>query len=137
MTILGVNFTKISVEKKEIAKGKISINNNISIKEIKEQDLAPGKNIEQKGIQFIFEFASKYEPKVAEIKLSGNVMFIGTNKQTEEIIKSWKKDKKVSKEIMTPILNSALTKCNIQSLILSQQVNLPPPIPLPKVGTKK
>jgi hypothetical protein len=34
---------------------------------------------------------------------------------------------------MENILNSILTKCNIQALILSQDVNLPSPIPLPKV----
>ena len=133
MAIIGVNFTKINIERKEAARGKINISNNIAIKDVKERDIAPGKTIDQKGVQFIFEFASKYEPKVAEIKLEGDVMYIGTNKQVEEITKSWKKDKKVPKEIMTGVLNTALTKCNIQALILSQSVNLPPPIPLPKV----
>jgi len=26
-----------------------------------------------------------------------------------------------------------MSKCNIQALILSEQINLPPPIPLPKL----
>jgi hypothetical protein len=137
MAIIGVNFTKINVEKKDLAKGKININNNISIKDIKKKDLAPGKNINQKGLQFIFSFASKYEPKLAEIKLEGEVLFVGTNKVVEDVLKAWKKDKKPAKEIMTAVLNTALTKCNIQAIVLSQQVNLPPPIPLPRVGTKK
>ena len=34
---------------------------------------------------------------------------------------------------MTTLLNALLAKCNVQALILSQDVNLPPPIPLPKV----
>jgi hypothetical protein len=34
---------------------------------------------------------------------------------------------------MSAILNTVLTKCNIEALILSQEVNLPSPIPLPKV----
>ena len=52
-------------------------------------------------------------------------------------MKGWKKNKAIPKEAMTAVINTALTKCNIQALILSQQVNLPPPIPLPKVGAKK
>lgn len=136
MAIVGVNFTKISVEKKEMPKGKISINNNIAIKDIKEKDLAPGKTINQKGLQFVFNFASKYEPKLAEIKIDGEVLFIGANKVVEDVLKQWKKDKKPPKDIMTAVLNTALTKCNIQAINLSQQVNLPPPIPLPKVGKK-
>jgi len=43
------------------------------------------------------------------------------------------KDKKLPKEIMAGLLNTKLTKCNIQALILSQEINLPAPIPLPKV----
>ena len=59
--------------------------------------------------------------------------------KVKEVLDGWKKDKKLPKEIMTTILNSVLTKCNIQALILSEQINLPPPIPLPKlqVGQKK
>jgi hypothetical protein len=45
----------------------------------------------------------------------------------------WKKDKKLPKEIMPVILNTVLNKCNIQALILSEQINLPPPIPMPKL----
>lgn len=133
MAIVGVNFTKISVEKNELAKGKININNNVSIKDVKEKDLIPGKNIDQKGLDFVFEFVSKYQPNLGEIKLNGSVLFVGSKKTVDDVMKSWKKDKKIPKEAMTAVLNTALTKCNIQALILSQQVNLPPPIPLPKV----
>ena len=41
--------------------------------------------------------------------------------------------KKIAKDIMSRVLNAVLAKCNIEALILSQEVNLPPPIPLPKV----
>ena len=81
--------------------------------------------------------ASKYEPKVAEMKFEGEVLYIANKKQAEEIMKGWKKDKSIPKEMMAPILNTALTKCNIQALFLSQQVNLPPPVPLPKLKDNK
>jgi hypothetical protein len=38
---------------------------------------------------------------------------------------------------MVPVLNSILAKCNIQAIILTREVNLPPPIPLPKVQFKE
>ena len=46
-------------------------------------------------------------------------------------------NKKIPKEIMTPILNSALTKNNIQALILSRDVGLPPPLRLPRVKVEQ
>ncbi|MBI2658791.1 hypothetical protein HYX05_01660 [Candidatus Woesearchaeota archaeon] len=54
-------------------------------------------------------------------------------KKIKELLASWKKDKKVPKELMAGLLNTILTKCNIQALILSQEINLPAPIPMPKV----
>ena len=58
-------------------------------------------------------------------------------KKVEELLNGWKKDKKLPPEVITPVLNMALTKCNVQALILSQEINLPPPIPLPKVQQKE
>ena len=134
MTIIGFNFNKINVEKKTSVKGKINISNNISIKSVEEYPLAVGKT-QQKGLKFTFEFVSKYEPKVAEINLTGSVLTLQEAPKVEELVNAWKKDKKLPKEVMTPVINTALTKCNIQALILSQELNLPPPIPLPKVKT--
>ena len=132
MTILGFNFTKINVERKEGMKGKLNIKNNVTIKDIEEVDLPVGKD-KQKAIKFLFEFTSEYEPKVGSIILSGDLMLMEETKKINAVLAEWKKEKKVAKDVMTPLLNTVLTRCNIQALILSQHVNLPPPIPLPKV----
>jgi len=132
MTIIGFNFTKIRVEKKQAFKGKININNNISISGVDDNEFSLG-NSKQKGLKFTVDFDTKYEPKLGSIQLTGDVLFLGDEKKVNEILESWKKDKKIPKETMTAVLNTALNKCNIQALILSQQINMPPPIPLPKV----
>ena len=138
MTIVGFNFTSINAERKEAVKGKININNNVAIKDVEERDLNLGSN-KQKSLKFKFEFTSKYDPNVGSIILIGDVLFIEEAKKIKEILDGWKKDKKLPKEITGSILNTILGKCNVQALILSEQVNLPPPIPLPKVqvGTEK
>ncbi len=130
--IVGFGFTKLSAEKKEGAKGKIDINNNVSVKSVEESDMPLGSD-KQKVLRFIFEFTSKYEPAVGTILFEGEILYLDDQKKVKEILNSWKKDKKVQKELMAGMLNTILTKCNIQALILSQQVNLPPPIPMPKV----
>lgn len=136
MAIVGFNFTKITVEKNQSIRGRINISNNISIKNVEESDLSLGKS-KQKGLKFTFEFISKYEPKIGSINLIGDILFLDEAKKIEEILKTWKKDKSIPQEIMASILNTALNRCNIQALILSQQINLPPPVPLPKVQVKK
>ena len=132
MAIVGFNFTKINVERKEMQKGKINISNNVAIKDVKPTDISLGKE-KQDALKFTFEFTSRFEPKIGSILLGGDLLFLGDANKIKEVSEGWKKDKRVPKEIMGSILNTILAKCNIQALILSQEVNLPPPVPLPKV----
>ena len=135
--IVGFGFTKLSAEKGEPAKGKIDINNNVSIKDVQEDNFSLGKDKQQNVLRFIFEFTSKYEPKIGSILFEGDLLYMEEPKRAKEIIGDWKKNKKLPKEMMAGLLNTILTKCNVQALILSQQVNLPPPIPLPKVQVQQ
>ena len=130
--IIGFGFTKLTAEKFEGAKGKIEVNNNVTIKNAVQADLSIGRE-KQDVVKFLFEFTSKYEPNVGKILFEGELLYMEEQKKVKEILASWKKDKKVPKELMAGLLNAILSKCNIQALILSQEVNLSPPIPMPKV----
>jgi len=136
MTVVSFNFTKIEAEKKEAGTGKININNNVAIVDVNEKDLSLG-NEKQKVISFTFEFTSKFEPNVGLIRLLGDVLYMDDSKKVKQIIDDWKKEKKLPKDIMARILNTILNRSNVQALILSQDVNLPPPILLPKVQVEQ
>ena len=130
--IVGFNFTKLVAEKKTLIKGKVNVNNNVSLKNVESEDLSLGKQ-KQNALKFTFEFTSKYEPDIGNIIFQGEILFIDEAKIVKDTLASWKKDKKVPKDIMMMLLNTVLAKCNIQALILSHEINLPPPIPMPRV----
>ena len=136
MTILGVNFTKINVEKKGFSQGKINISNNVTITNVEKADLSLG-DTKKDGLNFTFQFTSKYEPNIAEMLIEGTLVYMEDEKRVKEVLKEWKKNKKVPKELMTNIINNVLVRCNIEALLLSREMNLPPPIPLPKVQQKQ
>ena len=136
MAIIGFDLNKISIERTGNVAGEIKINNNVSIKEI-EKISVPIKRENQEGLRFGFEFTSTYEPKLGSALIKGNVVVVEDKKKAEDILKQWKKDKKAESDVMTAVLNTVLEKCNIEALILSRDVNLPPSIPLPKVKPKK
>jgi hypothetical protein len=136
MTVVGFGFTKINVERTGNVIGKVNISNNVSITNATKTDLALGK-VKQDALKFEFDFTAAYEPKMGVIQLKGEVIWMDKKENITSLEKEWKKTKKVNKEVMTPILNHILTKCNIEALLLSREVNFPPPIPLPKVTTKK
>ncbi len=133
MAIIGFNFTKILVEKKVTStKGNIDIKNNVSVKNVESLDFNLG-TAKQKVVKFTFEFTSEYKPEVGTILLTGDLIYMDEPAKQDEILKGWKKDKEVPAEIMPEILNTILTRCNVEALVLSRDVNLPPPIPLPKI----
>ena len=136
MTIVGINFTKMLVEKKKGTKQKINISNNVSITKVEEISLNFGA-ANQKSLKFSFKFTSKYEPEVGNIDFEGEVIFLTEKKKGEVLLSQWTKTKKIDPSIMTLLLNNVLNKCNIEALLLSREINLPAPIPLPRINTDK
>jgi len=132
MSIISLNFIKMEAEKKSNAIGKVNITNNISINEVSAIKLSLGQNV-QDGLKFRFEFISKYNPDLGLIRFNGELVALESEDLTKEILDEWKKNKAIKKEVMANYLNHILGRCNIEALILSKEINLPPPIPLPKV----
>src|SRR3989344_1403847 len=138
MPIVCFNFNKIYVEKKTIeleTKTNINIRNDVLITDIHEEKL-PTSKAKSDGLKFDFKFSLKYEPDIGEIELIGFIYYLDDPETIKSIYKSWKKDKKIPQEITANIINTVLIKSNIKTLALSQEVNLPPHIPLPTINPK-
>ncbi|MBN2459445.1 hypothetical protein JXB28_04120 [Candidatus Woesearchaeota archaeon] len=135
MTVIGFSFTKMLVDKTGPVKGKVSINNNVGIRNVEETKL--NINTAKKALKLDFEFSSTYDPNIGKIILEGEVIYLVDKDKTDDILKNWKKNKKLEQEVMNAVLNYVLSKCNVQALILSKDMNLPPPIPLPKITPPK
>ncbi len=136
MPFIGFNFDKISAEKfLDEIRGNINVKHNLSIKDLKEEEINLDKK--QEALRFTFEFLLSYEPNIGSIRIEGHLLFLESPKKIKEIIQDWKKDKKIPKEIMQNLFNNILTKSNIKSLQLSQDINLPPHIPMPRLEQQK
>jgi len=128
MVVVGINFTDISAKKEKTASGKISVNNNIVIKNVEKA----GK--EKELIKVDFSASTKYEPGVGEIMISGYLLWLPTGKK--DIAKEWKEKKKLPKEVAEPVLNAIINRATIESLLLAKEVGLPSPIKLPRLKVK-
>ncbi len=136
MAVLGLKFTKLSVETKNPAKGKISVNHNISVTDVDKSELFLG-TAKQTVLKVDFKFTADYEPKIANILIEGSLTFYEKPEVIKETVEKWKKDKKMPDAVINEVLNTIVTKSNIEALILAREVNLPSPIQLPKVSVKQ
>ncbi len=132
MGVIGLAINKIVVERIAPVIGKINISNNATIKEIEKTELNVGTK-KQDALRFLFEFKSNYEPNLAYVLLSGDVIWVDKQEEIDGIKKQWDTSKKINPEVMTQILNSVLSKCSIEALVFSRELNLPSPIPIPRV----
>jgi hypothetical protein len=129
MKIIGFHINKISAERKSPIKGKLEVKSNIDIKDIVKEEV----NISNKpGLKFDFEFIINYEPKVAEVTITGSVLAIDDKDESKEILKEWKK-KKFTHEVKLHLFNFILDKCNLKAMQLEDELSLPTHIPLPKI----
>jgi len=136
MPIVGFNYSKIEVEKKDKVVPKMNIKSNVAITAIKEEKLPTGKS-KTDGLRFEFKYNIIYDPKVGYINLSGFIFYLDDNKIIKDIMKGWKKDKSVPDNITLEIINAVLFRSTIKALALSQEVNLPPHLPvIPRANPK-
>jgi len=133
MTTVGFSFNKLNAEKKNISEQNIRVENNVGITNIEE-----GASIDNKKsiVRFEFDFKCRYEPGLATIELGGELLEMYDKELSIKILDSWKTDKKIHQDIMAHILNSILSKANIEAILISKELGLPSPIAMPKVEVK-
>ena len=131
MTIVKINLHKLHAERNlENKGGQVNINNNVSIKDVEDLSFsADGK----KGVKFTFAFNCAYEPALGKIDVEGQVLYVNDEKVTDEIKANWEKEKRLPMNVMEEVVNAALHKGNIQAIKISEEVNLPSPLPLPRM----
>ena len=134
MAILNFGFTKINVEKHKKPTEKVNIQSGLNIKDVKESNVVKGSK--QKAFSIMFSFETKYEPSVGTINLEGELLYLAEEGTASEIEKTWEEKKSLPKDIALNIFNKILHHCNVESLILSKEINLPPPIQMPKIKDK-
>ena len=132
MAVVGFSFTKMLAERKKPIKGKITINNTVTLVEVEETELP--LESKSKGLKLTFGFSTKYEPDAGNIELSGEVIYLDEEKKVKDALKQWKSNKTLPNAITEEILNNVLAKCHIQAVIVSRDISLPPPVAIPKIG---
>jgi len=133
MPIAAIHFTKINAERKNPSKGKIEIKNQAQIVGLEKKDF---KLPNQESLVVKFDFNVKYEPDIAKINLSGEVVLIEEAAKADEILKGWEKNKQLPKELMSSVLNGIIVKSNVEATIIAKELGLPPTVKMPKVNIK-
>ncbi len=130
MPVVGMSIDSINAKKyAEVTVG-VKVNSNTNLKGVKEQSI-PG--LDKKALTIEFDFLTQYmdkkEKKVAEFIIGGSVLVV--DMKHKDIIERWNKEKKLPEDLSLQVVNLIFNKCAKKSIILSDDLQLPSPVPLP------
>jgi hypothetical protein len=89
--------------------------------------------ISKKGegmLEVPFVFTINYNPGVAQISLKGKSHVKGSKDELEQILKAHKEKKPPPPVVLQSISNVVF----LESVLICRSINIPPPIPLPKIS---
>lgn len=93
-----------------------------------------GINEKREGLLEVpFVFTINYTPAVAQISLKGKSHVTGSKDELKQILDTYKEKKPPPPIIVQSISNTVF----IESVIVCRTLNIPPPIPLPKIPPLK
>ncbi|MFA6088434.1 MAG: hypothetical protein WC755_01095 [Candidatus Woesearchaeota archaeon] len=131
MAIVSISYNKIHAEKsKKHNNGQVSIKNNVAITNV---SYGASNHTSQKAIIFEFSFSITYEPQVGVITIEGAVIDIEEEKKAKEIVDMWEKEKRIERDLTARVISIVIEKGYIKGILISQDLGLPSPVPLPKV----
>ncbi len=119
--VLGFNFTKISIEKNPTYNGEIQAKSNISVSSVEKSNL---NLVQQDTIKINFVFDIDYG-ELGKVNIEGFMIMLLDPNLTKKLIKEWKENKKLIKEIKISAFNTILKKCSLKSLELEEEIGLP------------
>jgi hypothetical protein len=132
MPILGLTLKSMSATRLGVPSGEIKINSTPKVSDIKEITVA---TLNKKALSVTFEFVTKYEPDIAEMRIDGEIIYLGENNAS--ILKQWKSKKTIPEEVSVEILNHLFRRCLIKMANFADDLQLPPPIQIPRVRVKE
>ena len=130
--IVGFSIKTISADRKDFPRGRIDINSTPRVISLSESKM---DFMNKKPLSIEFEFITKYEPEIAQIRILGNVLYMGND--IRNALKSWEEKKVVPKEIDIEVKNFLFRKCLSIGMNLSENMQLPPPLMFPRVMPKQ
>lgn len=131
MNIINVNFTGINANRQSAPKGNVSISNNVKVDSVEEAKLGLGDA--KQAYKVLFTFKTAYMPDVAVIELKGEVLILDDAAEVVKMMGQWNKEKKLDVNVARVILNNIMNRCSLEVILLSRELGLPSPIPLPSI----
>lgn len=135
MKLVGLTYSKISIERKETDFRDTKVNRNLNVTSIAS---APSRVDlgDEALIQAKFVYTISYQPDKADLLFEGVVVFAVTKAEAETILSQWE-GKKVEPRFQVVLFNTIMKKSDVKAMALEEEMNMPLHVPLPTLRPGK
>lgn len=134
MAIVGLSFNSVEAkrDKEQRIRAEIKVNSVPRINDMKEVTISSLGD--KKVLSMAFEFVTNYDPRVGEIKIGGDLLYM--TEDNKKLLKQWSKEKKLPEKPSLEILNYLFRRCLLKVSNIAEDLQLPPPLPMPTIKPK-
>ena len=137
MPVTGMIIKEIGAKRYEEVIGEIEVNNDTKLTTVEETEIP---TLGKKGITVGFQFTTNYidrktRKKLAEINMGGSVLYMSD--EHEKLKKHWEETNKLPEDVNIEVLNALLRRCITKAIVLSEDLQIPPPMMIPHARRKK
>lgn len=128
--IVGFSLDHVEAEKKTPGQGELNINYNSTIEDVTK---AAVPSLDETVARITFSFPITYQQgdkNVAEIAFSGSVLW---QQDAEDVIDQWEDEQSLDQDISSAVTNHVFRKCLTHAVGLADSLDLPSPVPMPRV----
>lgn len=144
MQLVGFNFKKILVERNTLSRFNKPGNVSLGITKVEKENIPLLKDEEALKFEFNYSIyhdidensndkkSNKKNEEFNGISFQGNLVMAANKEEADIIMKSWEK-KQVEKSVYENLCNIILRKCVSKAVLLTDELGLPLPVPVPKM----
>ena len=133
MPIVGMTFRSIEAKKESgVPRQEVKVNSTPMITDVKEVAMP---TLTKKALSVDFEFMTRYDPGFASISIQGSLMYL--TDRNKAILDEFQKNKRLPEKESLEVLNYLFRHCLLKASVLADDLQLPPPMPMPKITPKK
>ena len=129
MVIIGYLFKNVEIKRKKFERVE-KIDLNIKMENVENRKIENIGNV----LKIDFEMRIDYSPNVLLAKIQGEVLY--KTDEAKKIVTKWKKTKKLPENVDLAVKNFIIKKCLTLFIPLSENFQVPPPVPFPILTPK-
>ncbi|MCD6495977.1 MAG: hypothetical protein J7K54_01775 [Candidatus Aenigmarchaeota archaeon] len=133
MPVIGLSFNRMEAKKESAApKQEVKVNSSPVITGVKEVEVT---NLTKKALAIEFEFITRYDPGFATISIAGSLMYVAD--KNKAVLDEFEKNKRLPEKVSLEVLNYLFRHCLLKASLMAEDLQLPPPMPMPRITPKK